>query len=160
ARLVAQGIEVHCAAADLALKEGKYPAGTYVVRLDQPYRDYAVDLLTAQNYPKDGGEAYDDISWELPAHYHLAAIPTADPQVPAANLTPLTAAPHPQGQMSGSGPVYLLKDTGQEGLLEARYQLARFRISIAERAFSVNGADYPPWYWILAPQAGLAAEPD
>jgi hypothetical protein len=157
ARLLAQGIEVHRAAADLALKEGRFPAGTYVVRLDQPYRDYAVDLLAAQNYPKDGGEAYDDISWELPAHYHLAAIPTADPQVRAANLTALTAAPHPQGQVSGSGPVYLLKDTGQEGLLEARYQLARFRISIAERAFSVNGADYPPGSWILAPQAGLAA---
>src|SRR6202140_2621663 len=157
ARLLAQGIEVHRAAADLALKEGKFPAGTYVVRLDQPYRDYAVDLLAAQNYPKDGGEAYDAISWELPAHYHLSAIPTADPQVRAANLTALTAAPHPQGQVSGSGPVYLLKDSGQEGLLEARYQLARFRISIAERAFRLDDSEYPAGSWILAPQAGLTA---
>jgi hypothetical protein len=157
ARLLAQGIEVQRAAADLTLKEGTFPAGTYVVRLDQPYRNYAVDLLSAQDYPRDAGEPYDDVSWELPAHYHLAAIPTADPQVRAANLTPLGAAPHPQGAVSGGGPVYLLKDTGQEGLLEARYQLARFRISIAERAFGVNGADYPPGSWILAPQAGLAA---
>src|ERR1700719_3799801 len=157
ARLLAQGIEVHRAAANITLKEGNFPAGSYVVRLDQPYRDYAVDLLTAQNYPKDGGEAYDDISWELPAHYHLAAIPTADAQVRSANLTLLSEAPQPRAQVAGEGPVYLLKDTGQEGLLEARYRLARFRISIAERAFSVNGADYPPGSWILAPQAGLAA---
>jgi len=157
ARLLAQGIEVQRAAADLTLKEGTFPAGTYVVRLDQPYRNYAVDLLAAQDYPRDAGEPYDDVSWELPAHYHLAAIPTADPQVRAANLTALDAAPHPQGEVSGGGPVYLLKDTGQEGLLEARFQLARFRISIAERAFSVQGADYPPGSWILAPQAGLAA---
>ncbi|HXO15155.1 MAG TPA: M14 family zinc carboxypeptidase, partial [Steroidobacteraceae bacterium] len=157
ARLLAQGIEVQRAAADLTLRDGTFPAGTYVVRLDQPYRNYAVDLLAAQDYPRDAGEPYDDVSWELPAHYHLAAIPTADPQVRAANLTPLGAAPHPQGAVSGGGPVYLLKDTGQEGLLEARYQLARFRISIAERAFSVKGADYPPGSWILAPQAGLAA---
>jgi len=150
-----RAIEVHRAAADLTLREGRFPAGTYVVRLDQPYRDYAVDLLTAQNYPKDGGEAYDDISWELPAHYHLAAIPTADPQVRAANLTALSAAPHPQGQVSGSGPVYLLRDSGQEGLLEARYQLARFRVSIAERAFRLNDGEYPAGSWILAPQAGL-----
>src|SRR6266436_5122635 len=136
-RLLEQRFEVARAQNPITVKEGNFPAGTYIVRLDQPYRNYAVDLLTAQNYPKDGGEAYDDISWELPAHYHLAAIPTADPQVRAATLTALTAAPHPQGQVSGSGPVYLLKDTGQEGLLEARYQLARFRISIAERAFSV-----------------------
>ena len=157
ARLLAQGIEVQRAAADLTLREGTFPAGTYVVRLDQPYRNYAVDLLAAQDYPRDAGEPYDDVSWELPAHYHLAAIPTADPRVRAANLTALGAAPHPQGAVSGSGPVYLLKDTGQEGLLEARYQLARYPISIAERAFSLNGADYPPGSWILAPQAGLGA---
>ncbi len=157
ARLLAQGIEVQRALAPLTLKEGTFPAGTYVVRLDQPYRDYAVDLLSAQNYPKDAGEPYDDVSWELPAHYHLAAIPTGDPQVRAASLTPLSEAPHIRGQVSGAGPVYVVKDTGQEGLLEARYRLARFRLAIAERPFSVNGADYPAGSWILSPQAGLAA---
>jgi Zinc carboxypeptidase len=157
ARLLAQGIEVHRATAELTLKEGRLPAGTYVVRLDQPYRDYAVDLLTAQHYPRDAGEAYDDISWELPAHYHLAAIPTADPQVRAAKLSMLGEAPQPQGAVSGAGPVYVLKDTGQEGLLEARYRLARFTVAIAERAFSVDGTDYPAGSWILAPQTGLAA---
>jgi hypothetical protein len=154
-RLLALGIEVQRAPAPVNLKEGSFPAGTYVVRLDQPYRDYAVDLLTPQNYPKDAGEAYDDVSWELPANYHVAVIPTADPQVRSLALTPLTQAPHPQGQVSGDGPVYVLKDTGQEGLLEARYRLARFRLSIAERPFSVNGAEYPAGSWILASQAGL-----
>ena len=86
ARLMAQGIEVHRADADVTLKEGSYPAGTYVVRLDQPYRDYAVDLLTPQDFPKDAGEAYDDVSWELPAHYHLTAVATADPAVRNASL--------------------------------------------------------------------------
>jgi hypothetical protein len=42
-------------------------------------------------------------------------------------------------------------------LLEARYRLARFRLTIAERPFSVNGADYPAGSWILSPQTGLAA---
>ncbi|HEY8053853.1 MAG: M14 family zinc carboxypeptidase [Steroidobacterales bacterium] len=157
ARLLAQGIEVQRAVGPLTLKEGAFAAGTYVVRLDQPYRDYAVDLLTPQNYPKDAGEPYDDVSWELPAHYHLAAIATADPQVRTANLTPLNEAPHYRGQVSGAGPVYVVKDTGQEGLLEARYRLARFKLAIAERPFSVNGADYPAGSWILSPQAGLAA---
>jgi hypothetical protein len=65
ARLLSLGIEVHRAAAPLSLKEGNFPAGTYV-GLDQPYRDYAVDLLSPQLYPKDAPEAYDDISRELP----------------------------------------------------------------------------------------------
>ena len=58
ARLQSQRIEVHRAAAPIALSDGKFPAGTYVVRLDQPYRNYAVDLLTPQNFPKGAGEPY------------------------------------------------------------------------------------------------------
>ncbi|MGB6307291.1 MAG: M14 family zinc carboxypeptidase, partial [Steroidobacteraceae bacterium] len=115
ARLQAQHIEVSRSDAPLSLKEGSYPAGSYVVRLDQPYRNYAVDLLTPQNYPKDGGEPYDDVSWEFPAYYHLQATPTADPAIHDAKLTLLTQAPHPRGQVTGQGPVYVLKDTGQEG---------------------------------------------
>ena len=157
ARLLSLGIEVQRASASLTLKEGTWPAGTYVVRLDQPYRDYAVDLLSYQLFPKDAPEPYDEISWSFPAHYHLQVIATADPQVRAASLTPLSEAPHVAGVVSGSGPVFVLKDSGQEGLLEARYALAKFRVAIAERAFSVNGSEYPAGSWILAPQPGLAA---
>ena len=157
ARLLSLGIEVHRATSALTLKEGSWPAGTYVVRLDQPYRDYAVDLLTDQHYPKDAPEAYDDVSWSFPAHYHLAVIPTADPEVRAAPLAPLAQPPHVTGTVSGAGPVFLLKDSGQEGLLEARYTLAKFRVGLAERAFSVAGTEYPAGSWILAPQPGLAA---
>jgi Zinc carboxypeptidase len=157
ARLMALGIEVQRASAPLTLKEGTWPAGTYVVRLDQPYRDYAVDVLSAQLYPKDAPEAYDDVSWSFPAHYHLSVVPTADAAVRTAALTPLTAAPHATGTVAGAGPVFLLRDSGQEGLLEARYALSRFKVTIAEQPFSAAGADYPAGSWILAPQAGLAA---
>ena len=155
-RLLTLGIEVHRASSTLTLKEGSWPAGTYVVRLDQPYRDYAVDLLTPQQFPKDGPESYDDVSWAFPAHYHLAVIATADPQVRAAPLDRLTEAPRVTGNASGTGPVFLLKESGQEGLLEARYALRRFRIAIAERAFNAGGIDYPAGSWILAAQPGLA----
>jgi hypothetical protein len=155
--LLRQGIEVARASAPLTLNEGTFPAGTYVVRLDQPYRDYAVDLLTAQLYPKDAGEAYDDVSWELPAHYHLAVVPTADARVRSVALTPLSAAPRVEGSIHGEGPAFVLKDTGQEGLLEARYALARFKVAIAERPFTFAGVEYPAGSWLLAPQAGLAA---
>jgi hypothetical protein len=156
ARLLSLGIEVQRATAPVTLKDGTYPAGTYVVRLDQPYRNYAVDLLTPSFFAKDAGEPYDDVSWELPAHYHLQAIPTADPQVRAAHLTQLTTAPHPTGVVSGTGPVYVLKDTGQEGLLEARYELSRFKVSVAERSFNMGGEAYPAGSWILPAQGGLA----
>ena len=155
ARLVSQHIEVSRARTTLKLKEGSYPAGTYVVRLDQPYRNYAVDLLAPQNYPKDGSEPYDDVSWELPAHYHLQVIASADPAVRLGEFASLSDGPHPSGRVSGSGGYYLLRDTGQEGLLEARYRLAQFNVQIAERAFAVGKVNYPAGSWIIPAQPDL-----
>ena len=165
-RLLDQRIEVSRAKAPLSLKEGRFPAGSYVVRLDQPYRNYAVDLLTPQRFPKDGGEPYDDISWELPAHYRLEAIPIADAswprprrqaRPPSSPLVAgsLTAAPRPAGSVGGAGPVFVLKDTGQEALLAARYRLSGFRAEVATRAFRAAGTDFPAGSWVLPAQDGL-----
>ena len=156
-RLQAQHIEVCVADAPIALKDGHFPAGSYVVRADQPYRNYAVDLLTRQHYPKDSPPPYDDVSWELPANYHLQAFPTADPAIRKARLTRLDGAPRLRGGVAGGGPVYVLKDTGQESLLEARYRLARFRVDIAERGFTQGGEQYPQGSWIIPAQAGVRA---
>ena len=157
ARLQAQHIEVSRTEAPLALKEGNFPAGTYVVKLGQPYRNYAVDLLTPQNYPKDGGEPYDDVSWELPAYFHLDVIPTADASIRDSKLSLLTAPPRPHGQVAGSGPVYLLKDSGQEGVFELRYRLARFQVEIVEHSFVLDGVTYPAGSWIFPAQSGIVA---
>ena len=154
ARLMAQHIEVSRTDAPLILNEGTFLAGTYVVRLDQPYRNYAVDLLTPQSYPKDAAEPYDDVSWELPAHYHLNVVPTADSSIRSANLTALTTPPRPEGAVSGTGNTFLLKDSGQESLLEARYLLSQLKIEIAEKPFSLGGTDYPAGSWLIPDQPG------
>jgi hypothetical protein len=154
-RLQAQHIEVSRTTSAIKVAEGQFAAGTYVVRLNQPYRNYAVDLLTPQHYPKDGGEPYDDVSWEFPAFYHLQVTPTADVSIRDAKLALLTAAPRPTGHVTGSGPVFVLNDSGQEGLLEARYRLIRFRIDVAERPFVMGKVTYPAGSWILPAQAGL-----
>jgi Zinc carboxypeptidase len=154
-RLQGQHIEVSRASSPLKLKDGEYPAGTYVVRMDQPYRNYAVDLLLPQQYPKSGGEPYDDVSWELPAHYHLQVFPTADSAIRSANISLLTENPSPQGKITGNGPVFILKDTGQESLLEVRYGLSSFNIDIAERPFTIAGTNYPAGSWIIPAQTGL-----
>ncbi|HUN61933.1 MAG TPA: M14 family zinc carboxypeptidase [Candidatus Sulfotelmatobacter sp.] len=156
ARLMSQHIEVSRAKAQLILKEGTFPAGTYVVRLDQPYRNYAVDLLTPQNYPKDASEPYDDVSWDLLAHYHLQATATADSTVRSANLELLTEAPHAEGKVEGNGgSVFLLDDTGQEELLEARYRLAKFEVQIAEKTFQSSATSFHAGSWIIADQPGI-----
>jgi hypothetical protein len=155
ARLMGQHIEVSRAPNELQLKDGTYPPGTYVVRLDQPYRNYAVDLLTAQHYPREGAPPYDDVSWELPANFHLQAIPTSDPKIRDAPSIALKEPPHVPGHITGTGTTYLLRDTGQESLLAARYRLASFEIQIANQEFEQDGIKFPAGSWILSDQPGL-----
>jgi hypothetical protein len=156
-RLLDQRIEVSRAIAPLILKEGQFPKGSYVVRLDQPYRNYAVDLLTPQQFPKTGGEPYDDVSWAFPPHYRLDAVPIADAAVKSVTLSPpLRETPRPAGTVGGAGPVFLLKDTGQEGLLAARYRLADFRAEVAEGPFRAGNIDFPAGSWIFPAREGLA----
>jgi hypothetical protein len=154
--LLGQHIEVGRATTAITVKEGTFPAGTYVVKLDQSYRNYAVDLLTPQHYPKNSNEPYDDISWELPAHYRLQAIATADASVKSVAVRGLKEAPSPTGHVEGSGPVFLSKDTGEESFLAARYRLAGLKIEIAEHAFRARGTDFPAGSWILPAQEGSA----
>jgi Zinc carboxypeptidase len=155
ARLLGQHIEVGRAQAAIRVKEGEFSPGTYVVRLDQPYRNYAVDLLSPQRYPKDGGEPYDDLSWNFANNYHLNAIPIADSSIRTASLVAVTEVPRPPGTVSGAGPVFLLRDTGQENLVTTRYALAKFKIEIAEKKFSVGGEEFPAGSWIVPAQDGL-----
>ena len=85
----------------------------------------------------------------------MNAIPIADPSIHDAALTPLKEEPHPAGNVSGSGPIFLLKDTGQEGLFAARYRLSGFEIEIAEKSFRVGDSDFPAGSWILRSQDSL-----
>jgi hypothetical protein len=160
--LIAHGIEVGRATAPFKVAEGEFATGTYVVRLDQPYRGYAVDLLTPQTFPTDAVyEPYDDVSWALTVHYGLEAKRIDDAKVmdPAlVKVEPVApgAAAGTRGAVNGTGPVYLLKDTGQEGLLALRARLAAFRVEIAEKAFKAGEKDYPAGSWVIAEQKGLA----
>jgi len=57
-------------------------------------------------------EPYDDVSWELPAHYHLQAIHDGL-DVRSAALAPLTEQPSRRATW-WCWPSFLMKDTGQE----------------------------------------------
>lgn len=158
ARLMRQGIEVGRASQPLVFGTQRFPVGSFVVALDQPYRNYAVDLLAPQQYPKDSQvEPYDDISWAFPMHYRLEATAVDDPRAQDPSLAPrLSVPPAAVGTVTGKGPVFLLADTGQEALLAARYRLQDVQVEIAEAAFRANGREYPRGSWIIPAQPGIA----
>ena len=134
-----------------------FPAGTFVVRLDQPYRGYAIDLLEPQRYPADETpyKPYDDVSWALPVHFGVESLRVDDPGVRAVPLDPVEAEVRYAGRVEGEGPVFLLADTGQEALLAARQRLAGFQVEAAEEPYAHGGAEYPAGSWILPAKRGL-----
>lgn len=151
-----QRIEVGRTAAEVRVDEGSFPRGSFVVRLDQPYRDYAVDLLLPQRFPADAEhQPYDDISWALPIHFGVETVPIEDAQILEAPLEPLVGKVELEGRVTGSGEVFLLADVGQEALLAARYRLSPFEVLIAEAAFGQGDQDFPQGSWILPSQTGL-----
>lgn len=157
-RLLDQKIEVGRATAAFAVAEGTFAAGDYVVRLDQPYRNYAVDLLLPQRFPADSPHLpYDDVSWSLPIHYGVSAVAVADARIAGVGLSPLSGPAQPSGAVRGSGSVYLLADRGQEALLAARARLSGFRAEVAREPFEAAGRSYPRGSWVLPAQEGLEA---
>ena len=153
------GIEVSRATAAFKVAEGEYPPGTFVVRLDQPYRNFAVDLLTPQKYPADKAPypAYDDVSWALPVSLGVEVKAVGDEAIKGVAVDPVTDNVVLRAEAPAAGAYYLLADNGQEALLEARVRLGRFKIEAAEAKFTADGREYPAGSWILADQPGLAA---
>src|SRR5678815_1131252 len=69
-QLMRHRIEVHRAKTAFKTKEGEFAAGTWLVRMDQPYRNHAFNLLKTQEFPKDEPNTpYDDVAWTLPLLY-------------------------------------------------------------------------------------------
>jgi hypothetical protein len=155
-------IEVHRATEAFKVKEGEYPAGTYVVRLDQPYRGFALDLLLPQKYPIDKApfDAYDDVAWALPVALGIDSKPIEDPAVRSVKMAPVTGLVEYKGQVASDAVVFLVRDSGQEAFLAARVRLAGFKVEAAEKVFSAGGKDYPAGSWIVSGGPGLRAAID
>ena len=60
-----QGIEVGRATAEVKLKDGTYPAGSLIVKRNQPYGRLAKILLEKQNFPDPNLRTYDDTGWTM-----------------------------------------------------------------------------------------------
>jgi hypothetical protein len=149
-QLRAQRIEVHRLTAELKVGEKSWPAGSYVVRMDQPYRNLAVSLLEEQKFPADEpNPPYDDVAWTWPLIYGVQGDSVADKKVFSAAMEPVAADVTASGGVVGTGPVYLLRDTGQMSLLAARVMLAGAQVDAAETAFTAGGVSYPPGSWIV-----------
>jgi hypothetical protein len=155
-QLLAQRIEVHRLSAATTLGGKSWPAGSYVVRMDQPYRNAAVNFLEEQKFPADEpNPPYDDVAWTWPLLYGVAGSAVADKAVLAAPMAAVTAPVDPDGGVDkeagegAEGDLFLLRDTGQTALLRARVLLGAISVDAAEAEFKDGGVAYPAGSWIV-----------
>jgi hypothetical protein len=149
-QLQAHHIEVPRLTAPITLKGRTWPAGSWVVRMDQPYRNAAVNFLEEQKFPADEpNPPYDDVAWTFPLIYGVDGTKIDDRKILAAAMEPVGAPVQAPGEVTGAGDLFLLRDTGQTSLLEARLLLGSHQVDAAETAFQADGAQYPAGSWIV-----------
>lgn len=131
-------------------------AGDFVILLDQPYRDLAVNLLGIQHYPASAQyPPYDDIAWTLGALYGVEVRAVDDTAVfHWPGLERLTDTVAAGAEVRGSGETYVLPYRAQSEVLPALYWLRERRGSArawaAEVRFTVGADTFPPGSVILS----------
>lgn len=119
-----QGIEIGQATGVLKLKEGSFPAGSLVIKLDQPYGRLAKILLRKQDhYPDEKLFTYDDAAWTMGLMTHTNIVEIADKSVLNASTRPLERLTL-SGRIDGAGAgTYAVIDNGSVNMATLRYQL-------------------------------------
>jgi hypothetical protein len=138
-----QAIEVHRANAEIKVKDGTFPAGSFIVKLNQPYGPLAKTLLEKQTYPDPALNTYDDSAWTMGMANNIDVKTVEDKAILDAPATLLTADVVTTGTISGSGPVTVVKHNGALNLITFRYRLKDVPMKGAKASFKVGEVEYP-----------------
>ncbi len=91
--LIDQGVEVDLLSEPVETVDGKFPAGSAVIRMDQPYSRMADMLLDKQFYNPADPRSYDDTGWELGKLYGVEAVRCKDAKILDAKTASVIRAP-------------------------------------------------------------------
>lgn len=139
-QLRAQAIEVH----EVVSGANK---GDYIIKLDQPYRNLALTLLTKQQFPKDAEfPPYDDIAWTFGLLYGVTVEQSNDLSVyPETALKLLTEDIRYKGSVMGNGATYVIPYRAQQTVLPSLFWLkekaGKVTFDVLDAPFAIPEAD-------------------
>jgi len=133
-----QGVEIHKLDADAEAGAQKISAGSYVVRMDQPYSRMADMLLDTQYYNVADPRPYDDTGWTMGALRNVKTSRITEAAILRAPMTLLPPNPKVEGAIAGSGRVYLIDHNTDNTLATFRFRLKDVKMSAAEEGFSAG----------------------
>jgi hypothetical protein len=125
-------------------KQEAFPAGSIVIRMDQPYSRAADALLDRQFWAAGDPQKhpYDDTGWSFTHLFNLKVVRVIDPAILKSRMIPLDDPATLAGKVSGSGTVLAVPNTGQISLLSLAYKLKGATIQIAEKSFDADGKHF------------------
>src|SRR3954447_7695163 len=115
----------------------EFPAGSYIIRMDQPYSRIADALLDYQYWsPNDPQKnPYDDTGWTFPEGFAVQATRVLDPKVLTVAMEAVKGEVKAPGGVTGSGSTFLINANADNGLATLRYKLKGADIQAAEESF-------------------------
>lgn len=136
-----------------AIKEGKgspkpderrFPAGSYVVRMDQPYSRTADVLLDRQYWaPNDPQkQVYDDTGWTLGELGNVQVVRVTDPDILDVSMELVVGEVRSKGAVIGKGRTYVVNHNADNGLITLRYRLKNVEVEAAEESFEMGGRKF------------------
>ena len=138
-----QGIEVGRATSEVRVKEGSFPAGSFIVKRDQPYGRLAKILLEKQVFPDPNLRTYDDTGWTMGLMTNTDVKEIADKAILDVPVQPVTKVAI-EGTVSGAaGPVVAIAHHGSANMITLRYRLKDLKVSAAEQPFKAGDAEFP-----------------
>ncbi len=144
-----QGCEVVQATAPFSVTVRKaevvqFPAGSYLVRMDQPYSRIADMLLDYQYWsPNDPQRRpYDDTAWTFGEFGNVKVVRVTDVKVLDAPVRNVAAPLRVPGGIRGDGSVFVVNHNSDNALVTLRYKLHNARMDAAEEPFEFQGLKF------------------
>ena len=152
-----QGIEVGKATSEVNVKEGRFPAGSYVIKRDQPYGRLAKILLEKQNFPDANLRTYDDTGWTMGLMAHAEVKEIADLAILQAAVEPV-ATVKLAGSQSGAGRYVAALNFGANNMASLRFKFPKVKTLANEKQAKVGDTNVPAGsLWLDTQGADVAA---
>jgi hypothetical protein len=121
-----------------------FPAGSYIVRMDQPYSRIADALLDYQYWaPNDPQtDIYDDTAWTMGELANVEVVRVVDTKVLQAPMQRITTEVRSDGGINSNGAVYLINHNADNALATFRYRLKDVEMEAAEEPFEAAGRKF------------------
>lgn len=127
-----------------ATETRQFPAGSYVVRMDQPYSRIADALLDYQYWsPRDPQQqVYDDTGWTWGELYNVQVVRVTDTSVLGAPLERVAGNVRAKSGVEGKGTVFVVNHNADDALITLRYRLKGANVEAAEEPFTAAGKNF------------------